>query len=247
MRLQVREAMLCLEGEGQGLGTPTFLIRLAGCDLRCWWCDSKHASFTLKGSRNCTVRDLLRQAKASGASWVSVTGGEPLARSSNERAALGQLLKALKAGRFKIKIETNGLNRWQELDSYVDLWSVAPKWDARSKSLAQPLLMRHDVSVLKDYCLGPGRQGRLQLKFVIPFTTAQKPVAADLKQAMSLLKLLGSGLAGVPVFVTPEGSSPQDLLSACRVLSLYFLKHCRAWNAYDLRVTPQWHRILNLK
>ena len=41
--LQVSEIFKSLQGEGTRAGLPCTLIRLAGCNLRCKWCDTQYA------------------------------------------------------------------------------------------------------------------------------------------------------------------------------------------------------------
>jgi organic radical activating enzyme len=239
--LRVVEQYLCTEGEGLTLGAATWLIRLAGCDLRCWWCDSKHAAFTQARGRELACPGLLAKALASGAAWVSFTGGEPTWRSATELKALAGLCRGLRMHGLKVKLETNGLRLPAALKGCVDLWSVAPKWDARPQASAR---MRHDVAVLKRLCgLGPGRT---QLKFVIPARRDGSPEPRDLARAARLLKALGPLARRVPIFFTPEGGLPgAPYLERNRALAAALRKRARAWRAYDLRATPQWHRVLH--
>ena len=43
--LPVPETLDSIQGEGSLLGTPSFFIRTAGCNLRCTWCDTPYASW----------------------------------------------------------------------------------------------------------------------------------------------------------------------------------------------------------
>lgn len=239
--LRVTERYLCLEGEGRTLGAATFLIRLSGCDLRCWWCDSKFSSFREDEAREVPWQTLLKEALASGAAWASFTGGEPTWRTPAELASLARLCRGLKRAGLQIKVESNG-RRWaQELEGLVDLWSLAPKWDGRAGKLTE--LMRYEPPVLKRYVRALAPQG-LQLKFVITYDK-QSPRAADLAQAAELLKVLPAAVKRTPVFFIPEAYAAGDYLERCRALEAALPAQLKKLKGYDLRVQPQWHRVLH--
>lgn len=75
MNISVCELFESVEGEGIHSGVPTFFVRLAGCNLRCKWCDTKY-SFAKAKERD--LLPVLLRIKRSGMKRVSVTGGEPL-------------------------------------------------------------------------------------------------------------------------------------------------------------------------
>ena len=41
--LPVAEDFYSVQGEGLNAGVPAYFIRLAGCDVRCPWCDTKES------------------------------------------------------------------------------------------------------------------------------------------------------------------------------------------------------------
>jgi len=97
--LQVCETFVSIQGESTHAGVPCFFIRLAGCNLRCSYCDTEYAYAT--GSPR-GVSDLVKEFRHSGVPLVEVTGGEPLIQDS-----VPALLKALKDYGV-VLIETNG-------------------------------------------------------------------------------------------------------------------------------------------
>lgn len=101
-RLRIYETFLSLQGESTRIGRRCFFIRLAGCNLDCSYCDTALArSFDAGEERD--IADLVAEAVASGADFVEVTGGEPLAQD----AVIG-LLETLLAQGFEVALETNG-------------------------------------------------------------------------------------------------------------------------------------------
>lgn len=238
--LRVTEQYLCVEGEGRTLGALTWLLRLSGCDLRCWWCDSKQSSFREDEARERPWRSVLKAALASGAGWLSLTGGEPTWRGPAELRSLAALCRAARRQGLRIKVESNGLRLPPELDGLVDLWSVAPKFD--SKVGAQTAAMRHDATVLRRLLRQQGPAG-LQLKFVICYDKAQ-PRRADLDQAERLLKALPLAAKRCPTFFIPEAYASGDYLERCRNLEAALSQRAKRLQGFDLRVQPQWHRVL---
>ena len=63
-----------IQGEGPLAGCPSVFIRLAGCNLRCPWCDTDYTS-NRKLWRASEVVELVRAIRPSG--LVVLTGGEP--------------------------------------------------------------------------------------------------------------------------------------------------------------------------
>lgn len=242
---RVTERYACIEGEGRTLGALTYLIRLSGCDLRCWWCDSKQSSFFESEAQQVPVAKLERHALASGAAWVSLTGGEPTFRGEAEGKALGSLLARLRKRGLKVKVETNGLHSPAWLSPHVDLWSVAPKWDAR-QPFAQQLTerMRHDMDSLRRLSrFGPAH---LQWKFVLQSDDQGEPLASEARRVLSILKgLSGPAMRRAPVFFIPQAYAKADYHERCRALERLVLRLAKgALRGWDLRAQPQWHRVL---
>src|SRR6056297_1903614 len=116
--LRVAETFDSVQGEGRLTGVASHFIRLAGCNLRCWFCDTPYASWQAEGAAQ-TLAQLVDDARASGCRHVVLTGGEPLLP-----AAVGTLTAALRAAGLHLTIETAGT-----IDRAIacDLLSLSPK------------------------------------------------------------------------------------------------------------------------
>jgi organic radical activating enzyme len=238
-RLRVTEHYLCAEGEGRTLGALTYLIRLSGCDLRCWWCDSKFSSFDESEAKVLPAAQVEKAALASGAAWASFTGGEPTWRTDAEIKTLAALCARLRKRGLKVKFETNGRRLPAALKACVDLWSVAPKWDGRAGATTKAMTHDTDALALFSRRYAPAR---LQFKFVVT-DDAGKPRAADLDQAAAILKALPKKM---PVFFIPEAYAKGDYLGRCRALEpVVAALAAGPLKGWDLRVQPQWHRVLH--
>ena len=38
--LKINEIFYSIQGEGSTIGTPSIFLRLSGCNLKCYWCDT---------------------------------------------------------------------------------------------------------------------------------------------------------------------------------------------------------------
>jgi 7-carboxy-7-deazaguanine synthase len=122
--LLVHEIYLSLQGESTFAGLPCIFIRLAGCDLRCSYCDTAYA-FT--GGQRRSVPEVLLEAKRLAAPYrspaapaglrlplVELTGGEPLLQK-----AVHPLMTALCDAEFTVLIETSGAHDVAGVDPRV--------------------------------------------------------------------------------------------------------------------------------
>jgi 7-carboxy-7-deazaguanine synthase len=98
--LLISEVLRTLQGEGSTAGLPCTLVRLAGCPLRCAWCDTVHAR---EGGERRTCDSLLAQVRAFGQRRVLITGGEPLAQPASV-----ELMAALLEAGHEVVLETSG-------------------------------------------------------------------------------------------------------------------------------------------
>ncbi len=117
--LKISEIFWSFQGEGLRTGEPSIFIRLAGCSLRCPYCDTKYSWDKGVGMSiqeiMITVNDLKKNYPVS---QIVITGGEPFEQD------LSDLIEGLKRENFFISIETNGLY-YQDLR--FEWLSVSPK------------------------------------------------------------------------------------------------------------------------
>jgi organic radical activating enzyme len=117
--LKTIEVFASVQGEGLRQGEPTLFVRLAGCNLRCSFCDTK---FAWAGGRDRPAAAIAEELRALGrrfpARWVCVTGGEPLLQD------IAPLVRRLKDDGFLVQVETNGVF---EPRPPADWYTVSPK------------------------------------------------------------------------------------------------------------------------
>ncbi|HZE71300.1 MAG TPA: radical SAM protein [Pyrinomonadaceae bacterium] len=111
--LRVTEIFRSIQGESTHAGRPCTFVRLAGCPMRCVWCDSE---YTFSGGEHISLDNVMDQVRNFGCRLVEVTGGEPLA----QRAAL-TLIKQLCDEGFEVLIETGGYFSTEAVDERAKL------------------------------------------------------------------------------------------------------------------------------
>ena len=101
--LYVYETFASIQGESTYAGLPCFFIRLAECNLRCSYCDTKRAQ-TREHAVRISPEELAENAAASGLNLVEITGGEPML----QQDGVIRLSELLLKDRRRVLIETNG-------------------------------------------------------------------------------------------------------------------------------------------
>ncbi|MGV8907325.1 MAG: radical SAM protein [Acetobacterium sp.] len=97
--MKVIEIFDSIEGEGKRMGQLATFIRLAGCNLRCSYCDTTY-SYDEEDAVEMTVAEIVSRVRYL---TVTVTGGEPLIHKD-----ITELITALCLKGCHVNIETNG-------------------------------------------------------------------------------------------------------------------------------------------
>jgi 7-carboxy-7-deazaguanine synthase len=100
MHLNVSEIFYSIQGESLYAGLPCVFIRLAGCNLKCAYCDTRYAH---DGGTAMSLPEILGRVAGFSCPLVEITGGEPLLQ--DETPALAD---ALLAKGYRVLVETNG-------------------------------------------------------------------------------------------------------------------------------------------
>ncbi len=115
--LPVAEEFYSVQGEGLNAGVPAYFIRLAGCDVRCPWCDTKE-SWDEKKFKTENIEDIVSRISQTPACNVVITGGEPTMHN------LAPLCESLEKKCLSIWLETSGTH---PLTGNFDWIAVSPK------------------------------------------------------------------------------------------------------------------------
>jgi len=112
--MQIIEIYKSLQGESSYTGLPCVFVRLAGCNLRCTWCDSE---YTFTGGGRMALEEIeaeVRRLSPDGG-LVEITGGEPLLQ---EREAVPLMERMLNAG-YTVLLESSGERPLERVPSRV--------------------------------------------------------------------------------------------------------------------------------
>lgn len=142
-QLRVQEVFKTLQGEGPFAGQGAIFVRLAGCNLRCHFCDTDFES----GYANLTPAEEVYQEVISLASdtaihLVVITGGEPLLQNCLD---LIQLLMHDPAREWVVQFETAG-TVWPD-----GLLELLENWGRRISLVCSPKTPKvHPL--IQQYC-----------------------------------------------------------------------------------------------
>lgn len=208
--LPIAETFVSVQGEGRLTGTPSWFVRLSGCNLRCAWCDTPYASWKPEGQPR-SIESLIDEARGRGVGHAVVTGGEPMMfKGVTELCAALRTSREAGGAGMHVTVETAG-TVFREVEA--DLMSISPKLANSTPSASLEAEIgagwreRHESRRLNIEALGallaahpaPGRQ----LKFVV----AREEDLAEIEALLALLP----GAAPADVLLMPEGVKPAAL------------------------------------
>lgn len=194
-----------VQGEGPSLGRRAIFLRLAGCNLKCTWCDTKY-TWDWKGEfgkaydskeeiKPMPVLNVVRQLSQLWEPLLVITGGEPLL----QQKALRELIDYVPDD-VETEIETNG--------------TIYPDWpaDLNVTFNVSPKLAHSGNPV--DKTITPALQlfaddERARFKFVVQSV-------ADLGEVRWLCDQFG--INPERVWIMPEAITPAAVISGLRML-----------------------------
>ena len=100
--MKIVEKFISVDGEGPTAGGLSVFIRLAGCNLRCVWCDTCYAQDYNSHTEELSVEEIVDYVRSTGIEHVTLTGGEPLIH-TDVKNLLTELAKIV-----EVHVETNG-------------------------------------------------------------------------------------------------------------------------------------------
>jgi 7-carboxy-7-deazaguanine synthase len=239
------EIFVSFQGEGAHVGRRHLFVRLAGCNLRCRYCDTpdsleRTAGYTIYRRTGGPVsRDNPVSASELAGTVGSIidgdapidalalTGGEPLAQSEF-------LAELLAVGKFRIPVllETNGVlpRRLRDVLALVDIISMDIKPPSNTGEAA--FWNEH------EQFLELARTKELYVKILVD----QSTLDAEIERAAIMVAPIRPA---VPVFLQPiVDAAGQPQLDAVRLAQLYAVaRH----HLESIRVLPQTHKLLGIR
>jgi len=107
--MKICEIFTSIQGESNYSGVLCTFIRVAGCNLRCTYCDTTYA---YENGIELTESEIINDVSIIGVNLVAITGGEPLL----QKDTLHLIERLINEG-HRVLIETNGTMSIKDIDS----------------------------------------------------------------------------------------------------------------------------------
>lgn len=132
--MKVNEIFSSIDGEGIRAGELATFIRLAGCNLRCNYCDTQYALETSSG-KEMTIDEILEEVAKYNVKNITLTGGEPLIHKDVEK-----LINKLLENNYKVNIETNGA---VDIEKYIGKCLITMDYKTKSSQMEEKMMLKN--------------------------------------------------------------------------------------------------------
>lgn len=210
----VNEIFYSLQGEGSRVGEPSVFVRLAGCNLRCRWCDTPKASWNPQGE-SLSLRALLSRLHEWPKAPVVITGGEPLLAEF-----LPNLCDALRNEQRFVSVES-AATIYRPLN--VNLITLSPKLsnsDPEGAYCSNHRQLRRDITALISFLQN-------DTPCILKFVAQDSPDIQEIAELMGELALAVKNTVLPTVYIMPQARSAEELLERSRMLAPLCL--ARGW------------------
>ena len=137
--MKVNEIFSSIDGEGIRAGELATFIRLAGCNLRCNYCDTQYALETSSG-KEMTIDEILEEVAKYNVKNITLTGGEPLIHKDVEK-----LINKLLENNYKVNIETNGA---VDIEKYIGKCLITMDYKTKSSQMEEKMMLKNSFMTI---------------------------------------------------------------------------------------------------
>lgn len=225
-KLQVVEIYNSISGEGISSGEIVTFVRVAGCNLRCRYCDTRY-SYQEGDYERLTPLEILERVESFGTDKVICTGGEPLV----EEAAKRYLPLFLATEGYEVRIESNGswpVYKQKEFEDFGVDSELELYYTLDVKCPSSEMAQANDFSNFDSLRTGD------ELKFVVSNQY-------DLDYALQVIKNHKDVLKGIVLNFSPAYTiiDPEEIVNFLQEHQDYFYE-----NNLDTRLSLQLHKII---
>ena len=236
-RVRLSEVFTSIEGEGILVGTKTMFVRLAGCPLKCHWCDTPYAIPIDSGS-NVTIDEVKKMMAGElqpNTYKVNFTGGEPLAQAD----AVVELAKFVKGKGIKTYLESAcyDAGKFAKVLPHIDICKVEFKLrDARAvDDKNYQTLLKNELECLK---IAVAADKKPYIKVVVTNSSDPEELASLAGKVFSSIS--PKNIAGF--IIQPSYGIDEPLLD--RLFAFYDA----VYPLYEqVRVVPQLHKLIGAR
>jgi 7-carboxy-7-deazaguanine synthase len=237
-KIQINEIFTSIEGEGIFFGTKTMFVRMAGCPLNCFWCDTTYA-LSMKSGHEYTldhVKNLISKNLQPNTYKVNFTGGEPLVQ-YQAIIDLAKFIKEEKRLRTYIESSCFDSKKFEKVLPYIDICKIEFKM-----SDSKVIDTKHYVNLLHNEieCLALSLENRktTYIKVVITGSTEIEEFKKLLKNVFMRFKT--ANLAGF--IIQPSYGTDEPTME--RLFNFYDI----VYPIYqEVRIIPQLHKVIGIR
>ena len=158
----VTEIFDSIDGEGKRTGLMAIFVRLAGCNLRCSYCDTAYSLALSDTAYTLTEEELLEKIHSYPWKKVTLTGGEPMLH------PIRHLCETLGREGYEVNIETNG---------------AAPLWEKRPQGVFYTMDFKCSGSGMKQH-MRKENFSLLKSEDVLKFVVSSKEDMDEMKEVI---------------------------------------------------------------
>lgn len=236
-KVKLSEIFTSIEGEGVLFGTKTMFVRLAGCPLKCHWCDTSYAIPMDSGGNFSAdeVKQMIADELLPNTYKVNFTGGEPLI----QHEAVIELAKFVREKGVKTYLESACYDstRFAKVLPYIDICKI--EFKLRDSKVVDeksyPTLLKNELECFR-MVVEVGKKPYIKVvvtnsSSLIEFESLIKSVSAVARPA---------DIAGFIIQPSHKVDEP--------VLDRLFAFYDAVYPYYDqVRVIPQLHKIIGAR
>jgi organic radical activating enzyme len=236
-RVRLSEIFTSIEGEGIFFGTKTMFVRLAGCPLKCHWCDTTYAIPMDSGSDFAIddVKGMVAKELQENTFKVNFTGGEPLV----QHEAVIELARFVRERGVKTYLESACYDsaRFAKVLPYIDICKIEFKMsDAKAVDEKQYAnLVKSEMECLK---LAVAAGKKPYIKIVVTNST-------NIQEFSELVKKIfaQAGAKNIAGFIIQPSYKIDE-----PVLDRLFAFYDAVYPFYEqVRVVPQLHKVIGAR
>lgn len=237
IRAKLSEIFTSIEGEGVLFGTKTMFVRLAGCPLKCHWCDTPYALPMDSGSDYSIseVKDLISKDLHPNTYKVNFTGGEPLV----QHEAVIELAKFVREKGIRTYLESACYDsaRFAKVLPHIDICKI--EFKMRDSKVVEEKhydnLLKNELECL-EMAVGNGKM--TYIKVVVTNSSSLKEFRELVQEVFRRAK--AAEIAGFIIQPSHKVDEP--------TLERLFEFYDAVYPIYDqVRVVPQLHKEIGVR